>query len=332
MWLRAEEQAFDQTLEQGTRILDEHIARARRTRATRGSAPSRRSSSTTPTASRSSSPSSSRPSRGSASTRGLRGPDGGAAHRARAARGAATRDAERERIRAFAESAAPPTTFTGYERTEQATAVGAVDVARTGASCSSSSSRRSTHRRRRRARAGRLPDARRRDRRPRRHRRRDEVPRGDGRRVGDLAAPDHRLELGDREARAAQVLLGRLGRGRPGFESRREPHVEALVEHPVGEEERPQPLDRAARRPVSSASSPRASSSAGASGASSQAPCGSSQKRRRTGWRYCSTSHTPSPSSGTITRARRLLHPGVQAGRAVGRSSRSSCSRIQRFS
>jgi alanyl-tRNA synthetase len=38
------------------------------------------------------------------------------------------RDAERERIRAFAARAGEPTTFTGYETVEQATAVAAVDV------------------------------------------------------------------------------------------------------------------------------------------------------------------------------------------------------------
>ena len=83
--------------------------------------------------------------------------------------------------------------------------------------------------RRRRARPGRLPDARRRDRRPRRHR---VVTRCHAATVAASAISprgDHRLELGDREARAAQVLLGRLGRGRTGFESGREPDVEALV-------------------------------------------------------------------------------------------------------
>src|SRR5205814_8207601 len=45
--------------------------------------------------------------------------------RARSA-GRGARDELRERIRAFAESAGPPSTFTGYETTEQNTAVAAV--------------------------------------------------------------------------------------------------------------------------------------------------------------------------------------------------------------
>ena len=52
MWLAREEEAFGQTLEQGTRILEEHIARAKAA-APRASARPRPSSSTTPTASRS---------------------------------------------------------------------------------------------------------------------------------------------------------------------------------------------------------------------------------------------------------------------------------------
>ena len=101
--------------------------------------------------------------------------------------------------------------------------------------------------RRRRAGPGRLPDARRRDRRARRHR---VVTRCQAATVAASAISprrDHRLELGDGEALAAQVLLGRLGRRRPGFEPGREPDVEALVGHPVGEVERPEPLQLARR-------------------------------------------------------------------------------------
>src|SRR5918994_646719 len=47
--------------------------------------------------------------------------------RARASAGRGGRDADRERIRAFADAAGAPTTFTGYEWTEQATAIGAVE-------------------------------------------------------------------------------------------------------------------------------------------------------------------------------------------------------------
>jgi alanyl-tRNA synthetase len=46
--------------------------------------------------------------------------------RARSSAGRGGRDTERERIAAFAEGAGFPTTFTGYETTEQATAVGAL--------------------------------------------------------------------------------------------------------------------------------------------------------------------------------------------------------------
>ena len=67
MWVAREEEAFGQTLEQGTRILEDHIARAKAA-APRASARPRPSSSTTPTASRSTSRSSSPPSRGWAST------------------------------------------------------------------------------------------------------------------------------------------------------------------------------------------------------------------------------------------------------------------------
>ena len=67
MWLRNEEGAFNQTLEQGMRKLEELVERTRAAGA-RASAPTRRSCCTTPTASRSTSRSSSRPSAASAST------------------------------------------------------------------------------------------------------------------------------------------------------------------------------------------------------------------------------------------------------------------------
>ncbi|MET0687543.1 MAG: alanine--tRNA ligase [Solirubrobacteraceae bacterium] len=127
MWLAREEEQFGQTLEQGTRILDEHIARAR-----------------------------------DAGDEGIGADQAFQLHdtygfpfeltvelageqglgvdaqgfedlmdqqrvRARASTGRGGRDADRERIRAFADAAGGPTTFTGYERLEQATAVGAVD-------------------------------------------------------------------------------------------------------------------------------------------------------------------------------------------------------------
>ena len=125
MWLRNEEEAFNRTLDQGMKLLDDVIARARE-----------------------------------AGEEGIGAEQAFLLHdtygfpfdltlelaaeqgvgvdaqgfeslmdeqrtRARSA-GRGNRDEGRERIRAFAEAGGPPTTFTGYERTEQATAVGAV--------------------------------------------------------------------------------------------------------------------------------------------------------------------------------------------------------------
>ena len=129
MWLEREEQAFGQTLEQGTRILDEHIARAKE----RGA-------------------------------EGIGAEDAFQLHdtygfpfeltvelaaeqdlgvdaqgfenlmedqrvRARAVASRGGADTERDRVRAFAAGAGFGTTFTGFERTEQATAVAAVTSA-----------------------------------------------------------------------------------------------------------------------------------------------------------------------------------------------------------
>ena len=89
---------------------------------------------------------------------------------------------------------------------------------------------------------------------------------------------------------------------------------------------------RAARRPVSSASSPRASASAGASGASSHAPCGNSQNRRP----HRVAELLDEPHVVVLERhdhrGRRLLDPRVQPGAPSRASVRSSCRRIQRFS
>src|SRR5918995_595938 len=127
MWLAREEQQFGQTLEQGTRILDEHIARAREAGDEGiGAAQAFQLHDTygfpfelTVEL---------------AAEQGL-GVDAQGFEdlmeeqrtRARASAGRGGRDADRERIRAFADAAGAPTTFTGYERTEQATAVGAID-------------------------------------------------------------------------------------------------------------------------------------------------------------------------------------------------------------
>jgi alanyl-tRNA synthetase len=126
MWLAREEEAFNRTLEQGMRLLDEVIARAR--------------------------------DKGEegigadqafllhdtygfpfdltlelAAEQGLGVDQQGfeelmeqQRERARSSAGRGGRDAEREKIAAFADGAGFPTTFTGYETTEQATAVGAI--------------------------------------------------------------------------------------------------------------------------------------------------------------------------------------------------------------
>src|SRR5829696_10036477 len=127
MWLRTEEEAFNRTLEQGMRLLDEVIARACED---------------------------GREGIGAdqafllhdtygfpfdltlelAAERGLGVDSQGFEDlmdqqrtRARASVGRGGDDAERERLRSFALSAGFGTTFTGYETTEQATAVGAVE-------------------------------------------------------------------------------------------------------------------------------------------------------------------------------------------------------------
>ncbi|HYI20253.1 MAG TPA: alanine--tRNA ligase, partial [Solirubrobacteraceae bacterium] len=129
MWLAREEQQFGQTLEQGTRILDEHIARARdEGREGIGAEQAFQLHDTygfpfelTVEL---------------AAEQGL-GVDAAGFEdlmdeqrtRARASAGRGGRDTERERVRAFADAASAPTAFTGYERLEQATAVGAIDTA-----------------------------------------------------------------------------------------------------------------------------------------------------------------------------------------------------------
>ena len=159
--------------------------------------------------------------------------------------------------------------------------------------------------RRRRARPGRVPDARRRGRRATASSPADEVPGGDGRRVGDLAArgssPRTRRR---RSARSAGPCSVASGAGGPGSSPVASQTSKRWSDQPVGEEQRAEPLDAtrpAARspRPARRARAPRPARP----GASSQAPCGNSQKRRPTGWRCCSTSHTWSSSSGTISAA-----------------------------
>jgi alanyl-tRNA synthetase len=128
MWLGREEQQFGQTLEQGTRILDEHIARAKESGAEGIGADEAFQLHDT---------------YGFpfeltlelAAEQGLGVDERGfeelmedQRQRGRSGAGRGARDEERERIRAFVDAAGVPTTFTGYERIEQSTAVGAVDA------------------------------------------------------------------------------------------------------------------------------------------------------------------------------------------------------------
>ena len=126
MWLAREEEAFGQTLEQGTRILEEHIARAQAAGAEGiGAAEAFQLHDTY----------------GFpfdltlelAAEQGLGVDSQGFEElmevqrtRARASAGRGGRDEDRERARAFADAADFSTTFTGYETVEQTTAVGAV--------------------------------------------------------------------------------------------------------------------------------------------------------------------------------------------------------------
>ena len=127
MWLAREEQQFGQTLEQGTRILDDLIARARDAGDEGiGAAQAFQLHDTYGF-----------PFELTVELAGEQGLGVDAAGfedlmeeqrtRARATPGRGSRDADRERVRAFAEAAGEHTHFTGYERLEQATAVGAVD-------------------------------------------------------------------------------------------------------------------------------------------------------------------------------------------------------------
>jgi alanyl-tRNA synthetase len=126
MWLAREEEAFGHTLEQGTRLLDEHIARAKDAGAEGiGAAEAFQLHDTY----------------GFpfdltlelAAEQGLGVDSQGFESlmeeqrtRARASAGRGGRDEDRERARVFADAAGFGTTFTGYETVEQATAVGAV--------------------------------------------------------------------------------------------------------------------------------------------------------------------------------------------------------------
>ncbi len=125
MWLRTEEEAFDRTLEQGMRLLDDVIERAREAGGEGIGAdqafllhdtygfPFDLTLELAAEAGL------------GVDAEGFEGLMDEQRTRARSA-GRGSRDDERERIRAFADAAGFGTTFTGYERIEQATAVGAV--------------------------------------------------------------------------------------------------------------------------------------------------------------------------------------------------------------
>ena len=132
LWARSEEEGFGRTLEQGTKLLDEVIARSRGARASRPRTPS---GCTTRSASRSTSRASSPPSRASRSTPRASRCSWTRSARARAARrgggdGAPPAGGDlREQARELAREAGFVTDFTGYETLEQHTTVGALGAA-----------------------------------------------------------------------------------------------------------------------------------------------------------------------------------------------------------
>ena len=129
MWLAREEQAFTQTLEQGTRILDEHVARARAAGAEGIGADQAFQLHDTYGFPFELTVELAAEQGLGVDAEGFEAQMEGQRERARAGAGRGGHDAERERIRAFAGTVGFPTTFTGYERTEQATAVAAIAAA-----------------------------------------------------------------------------------------------------------------------------------------------------------------------------------------------------------
>jgi alanyl-tRNA synthetase len=126
MWLRNEEEAFGRTLEQGMRMLDDVIARARDDGAEGiGAEQAFRLHDTYGFPFELTLELAAEHGLG-VDERGFEELMRDQRRRGRAGAGRGTRDDERERIRAFADAAGVPTTFTGYERIEQPTAVGAV--------------------------------------------------------------------------------------------------------------------------------------------------------------------------------------------------------------
>ena len=128
MWLAREEEAFGQTLEQGTRILDEHIARAKeRGEEGIGAEEAFQLHDTYGFPFDLTLELAAEQDLG-VDASGFESLMDAQRTRSRVVAGRGARDDERERIRAFAEGS-EATRFTGYETREQATAVGAVAAA-----------------------------------------------------------------------------------------------------------------------------------------------------------------------------------------------------------
>jgi hypothetical protein len=129
----------------------------------------------------------------------------------------------------------------------------------------------------------------------------EESQRGEGGGVLEPALGDEppQLRLGEPAADQARFLLVQIRF--TGGEFRGEQDVEALAAVAVGGEQMPSAVIDPADSPVSSASSPRARATGSASGRPSHEPCGNSQYRPFTGYRYCSTRWNPPSAYGTTS-------------------------------
>src|SRR3954453_3754649 len=144
------------------------------------------------------------------------------------------------------------------------------------------------------------------------------MPRGHGGRVADLVAGDHPLHLGAGEAADDEPFLGRLERLPAGFESGRPPHVDVLVAQPVGEVQPAEVLEPGRLQP----------------GLLGELAAGQGLRVRGGGVLPGALRELPeAPPDGVAElldqpgvrvlerddeRRRRLLHPAVQPGGAVG--------------
>jgi alanyl-tRNA synthetase len=129
MWLAREEEAFSRTIEQGTRLLSEHVERAReRGEEGIGAAEAFQLHDTYGFPFELTMELAAEQGLG-VDQQGFEELMEGQRSRARATAGRGSTDELREHVRAFTDSADFDTTFTGYETVEQSTAVGAVDHA-----------------------------------------------------------------------------------------------------------------------------------------------------------------------------------------------------------